>query len=66
MTLPPGRLRLTTRPDLTGSTSPLLKTIGMLEVTFLAASGEVLPPNAAITATWRWTKSAASAGSRSN
>ena len=37
MTLPPGRLRLATRPSLTGS-PPIVKTIGMVAVAALAAS----------------------------
>ena len=37
MTLPPGRLRLATRPALTGS-PPTVKTIGMVVVAALAAS----------------------------
>ena len=60
--LPPGRARLATRPSLTGS-SGLTKTMGIVVVAALAANAE--PPVAAITATWRRTNSAASAGSRS-
>ena len=37
--LPPGRLRLATRPSLTGS-SPLVKTMGMVEVAALAARAD--------------------------
>src|SRR5262245_5603590 len=62
--LSPGRLRLATSPDLTGSL-PLAKTIGVDEVDALAASAETAPPVAKITAACRRTKSAASAGSRS-
>src|SRR5947209_3205005 len=62
--LPPGRLRLATRPNLTGS-SPPRKTIGIVVVAALAASAEVVPV-VAITATERCTKSDASAGRRSN
>src|SRR6516164_8084570 len=36
VTLPPGRLRLSTRPALTGS-SPVVKTIGIVDVAALAA-----------------------------
>ena len=60
--LPPGRLILATRPNLTGS-SIVMKTIGIVEVAVLAASAETVSP--AITATWRRTRSAASTGSRS-
>src|SRR5215468_960647 len=60
--LPPGRARLATRPNLTGS-SPPTKTIGIVVVAALAANAEV--PTVAITATRRRTRSAASAGSRS-
>ena len=63
VTLPPGRLRLATRPSLTGS-SPTPKTIGIVAVAALAASAAGVPV-ATITATWRRTRSAASAGSRS-
>ena len=45
VTLPPGRLRLLIKPDFTGSTSPLLKMIGISRVTFLAALGAAFPPN---------------------
>jgi hypothetical protein len=40
--LPPGRARLATRPNSTGSV-PLLKTIGIVEVALLAASTEGPP-----------------------
>src|SRR5262245_17477061 len=63
VTLPPGRLRLATRPIFTGSL-PAVKTIGMVVVAALAASAEAVPPVAAITATLRRTSSAASTGSR--
>src|SRR6516165_8910372 len=57
VTLPPGRLRLATRPSLTGS--PLaVNTIGIVWVAALAACGEGSPPVAAITTTCRRTKSA--------
>ena len=62
--LPPGRLRLATRPILTGSLL-LSKTIGIVVVAALAASAETSPPVAAITATRRRTRSAASIGRRS-
>ena len=42
VTLPPGRLRLATRPDLTGS-APTAKTIGIVAVAALAASAAALP-----------------------
>jgi DNA-binding beta-propeller fold protein YncE len=48
--LPPGRLRLATRPALTGS-APLTKTIGIDDVAAFAASTGAGPPVAAITAT---------------
>ena len=65
VTLPPGRLRLATRPSFTGS-APLEKTIGIVVVAALAASDAGVPPPAVatITVTRRPTKSAASAGSR--
>src|SRR5262249_54074904 len=61
--LPPGRLRLVTRPAWIGS-MPLLKTMGIVVVTAFAASADG-PSPAKTTATFRRTKSAASAGSRS-
>ena len=61
---PPGRARLATRPSLTGS-SPTTKTMGIVVVAALAADAARMPPIATITATWRRTSSAASAGSRS-
>ena len=54
--LPPGRLRLATRPCATGS-APVPKTIGMLEVAALAASAPAVLAGAAITATCRRTRS---------
>src|SRR5689334_16178260 len=54
--LPPGELRLATRPILTGS-SPLVKTIGIVDVAALAARAAG-GPLATITATRRLTKSA--------
>ena len=41
--LPPGRLRLATRPMLTGS-APILKTIGIVVVAALAATAAGLSP----------------------
>ena len=63
VTLPPGRLRLATRPIATGSLPPV-KTIGIVAVADLAASAAAVPPVATITATLRRTSSAASTGSR--
>jgi hypothetical protein len=50
VTFPPGRLRLVTRPTLTGS-APLVKTMGIVAVAALAANAELLPPTAAMTST---------------
>ena len=61
---PPGRLKLSTRPALTGS-PPKVKTIGMVAVAALAASTDRTPPAATITVTRRSTRSAASPGTRS-
>src|SRR5262249_23998393 len=59
--LPPGRLRLVTRPIAIGS--PLLtNTIGMVEVAARAMRRAVIGPT--ITATYRCARSAASAGRR--
>src|SRR5262249_36844822 len=63
VTFPPGLLRLATRPNLTGS-PPVLKTIGTVEVTALAAAAAVIPV-ATSTATGMRTSSAASDGKRS-
>ena len=63
VTLPPGRLRLATSPNATGSL-PVKQTIGMVVVAAFAGTAAVAPA-ATITATWRRTRSAASAGSRS-
>jgi hypothetical protein len=60
--LPPGRLRLATRPIWTGSPA-VLKTIGIVLVAALAASAAV-PPRAAMATTWRRTRSAANSESR--
>jgi hypothetical protein len=43
---PPGRMRLATRPALTGS-SPVVKTTGIVVVTALAARAETVLPVAA-------------------
>src|SRR5262249_27564791 len=58
VTLPPGRLRLATKPSCTGS-PPFVNTIGIVVVTDLAAIAETLPPVATIIATWRRTRSVA-------
>ena len=50
VTFAPGRLRLATSPALTGS-RPLVKRIGMLDVSRLATSAVLLPPTAAMAAT---------------
>ena len=60
--LPPGRLRLATRPCATGS-PPVLKTIGIVVVAALAANTAL--PKVEITATRRRTRSADNSGSRS-
>ena len=62
MALPPGRLKLATRPSFTGS-PPVTKTMGIVVVAALAASAERVFPK--IRATWRRTRSAARAGNRS-
>ena len=49
-TLPPGRLKLATRPSLTGSAA-VVKTIGMVAVAALAASTVLVFPVAMITDT---------------
>ena len=64
MTRPPGRLRLATRPCWTGSPA-VVNTTGIVVVAALVANTEAPPPVAAITATLRPTRSAASAGNRS-
>jgi hypothetical protein len=63
VTLPPGRLKLATRPYRTGSL-PVLKTIGMVAVAALAARAAESPV-AAMTVTRRPTRSAANSLSRS-
>jgi hypothetical protein len=62
--LPPGRARLATSPVKTGS-SPVRKTIGIVEVALFAARAVGVPPVETITSTLRLTRSAANAGSRS-
>jgi hypothetical protein len=53
--LPPGRLKLTMRPSLTGSI-PIANTIGMVVVADFAAKAEAAPGLVAtMTATWRRT-----------
>src|SRR5215207_7472594 len=59
--LPPGRLKLATRPNRTGS-SPLTKTRGVVGVAAFAANAELMPV-AAISFTCLPTNSSASAGS---
>jgi hypothetical protein len=61
--LPPGLLRLDTKPNATGS-KPLVKTIGILAVAALADYALTIPPVATINDTPRRTSSSASAGSR--
>jgi hypothetical protein len=64
LTLPPGRLRLATRPVLIGS-ALVANMIGIVEDTDLAASAAAGTPFAKITSTWRPTSSVASAHNRS-
>ena len=52
VTLPPGRPRLATRPNLTGSL-PLLKTMGIVVVAIFAASAAGVLPGVAMTVTRR-------------
>ena len=61
--LPPGLLRLETRPICTGSPA-MRKTTGMVEVAVLAASAAAVGI-VRMRATWRRTRSAAIAGNRS-
>jgi len=63
--LPPGRLRLATNPDLTGS-PPTVNMIGMVDVARFAACAVTVPPSVAIRAGWRLTRSVAIPGKRSN
>ncbi len=58
VTFPPGRARLATSPDATGSL-PLVKTIGIVCVAAMAARTTGAPPVATITATRFATRSAA-------
>src|SRR5258708_27172510 len=60
VTLPPGRLKLLTRPSPTGS-PPIPHTSGIVAAADFAASAEPSPPAATITATCLLTRSAASA-----
>jgi hypothetical protein len=62
--LPPGRLRLATRPIFTGS-APVTKTRGIVAVAALAAIVAAVLCGVTMTATRRRTSSAASAGRRS-
>jgi hypothetical protein len=62
VTLPPGRLRLTTRQAWTGST-PITKAIGIVAVAALAASAAATPPGVTMTLAARLTRSTASSGS---
>ena len=64
VTLPPGRLKLATKPNWTGSPA-LTNTIGMVAVAALAARTETMPPVATSNETLRRTRSSASACSRS-
>jgi len=61
VTFPPGRARLATRPIPTGSLTNM-KTIGIVELAFLAASAGRVPLFAMIRSTLRPTRSAANAG----
>ena len=65
VTFPPGRLRLATRPAVTGS-SPVTNTTGIVDVAALAARAVGGPPAVASTLTCCRTSSAAKAGSRSS
>ena len=64
VTFQPGRVRLLTRPTATGSLL-LANAMGVLVVAAFAARAAALP-KAAMTATLRPTRSAASPGNRSN
>ena len=63
VTLPPGRLRLATKPAATGS-PPIAKRIGTVGVATLAARGATSPPLATNTTTCRPIKSATRNGNR--
>jgi hypothetical protein len=54
--LPPGRLKLTTRPAWTGST-PIMDTIGIVVVAALAATAAAMLPGVAMTLTGRLMRS---------
>ena len=62
VTLPPGRLRLATKPSLIGSKAAPARTIGIVEVALFASSADLSAPAATITAGRKPTRSAASAG----
>ena len=62
--LVPGRFMLSTSPSDTGS-SPIMKMVGVVEVAAFAARAELMPPTAAMKATFFWARSVASVGSRS-
>ena len=64
VTFPSGRLKLLTSPARTGS-APLVNTIGIVVVSDFATRTVLLPPVAAMTATRRAIRSAASARNRS-
>ena len=64
VTFASGRLMPATSPALTGAI-PLVKRIGIVDVSALATNAELLPATAAITATLRAIRSAASGRSRS-
>src|SRR5262249_21682491 len=59
--LPPGRLRLDTRPSATGS-GPVMNRTGIVAVATFAACADAAPPVAAISDTRRRTSRPASAG----
>src|SRR5207248_2870851 len=61
--LPPGRAKLATRPNLTGS-SETPKTIGIVVVAAFASGAATVKAGVAITATRRRTRSAMSDGKR--
>src|SRR4029453_11523663 len=65
LTLPPGRLRLATKPSLTGSLA-VLNTMGMVAVDALAKIAAQLLPPVSKTVTGRLTSSTAIAGSCSS
>jgi hypothetical protein len=61
--LPPGRLKLLTRPKVTGS-DPTVNTTGVMALAAIAARADATSPVAAITSTFIATSSLASAGRR--